>query len=119
MTKGRLALPFGGMVVMTASQTSFIALSPCHGQVRLILMTRREGFATNPLKPKEGLNGAPQNFLAGVGAASMIRDTYISHNQLASAQAVEAMVPVLRKGLENSVNAVRSAPWMKAFDLLE
>jgi hypothetical protein len=94
---------------------SFISLSPCHGQVRLILMTRREGFATNPLKPKEGLNGAPQNFLAGVGAASMIRDTYISHNQLASAQAVF----VLRNGLENSVNAVRSAPLMKSLALPE
>jgi hypothetical protein len=44
---------------------------PCHSSLnlsvasRLLLMTRAEGLGTTPLKPKQGLNGAPSGFVAG------------------------------------------------------
>jgi len=38
MTKGRVTLPFGGTVVMTASRTSFRPFPTCRRQVRLLLI---------------------------------------------------------------------------------
>jgi hypothetical protein len=38
MTKGRVALPFGVMVVMTTAQTLFISDETCRRQVELLLM---------------------------------------------------------------------------------
>ena len=43
MTKRRVAFPFGVMVVMTTSRTSFIPPSTCHRQVELLPMNKRAG----------------------------------------------------------------------------
>jgi hypothetical protein len=40
MTKGRVALPFGVMAILTTSQALFISPSTCRRQVRLLGMTR-------------------------------------------------------------------------------
>ena len=59
MTKGRGALPFGVMVVMTASRTPFIRFPTCRRQVRLLLMTRAEGWVRNgPTQAKRRLEWA-------------------------------------------------------------
>ena len=42
MTKGRVTLPFGGMVVTTTAETLFIPDETCRRQVTLLLMTQAE-----------------------------------------------------------------------------
>jgi len=44
MTKGRVALPFGVRLVMTSSETLFIPGETCRRQVKLLQMTRGQGF---------------------------------------------------------------------------
>jgi len=49
MTKGRVTLPFGGMVATTTAQTLFIPDETCRRQVTLLPMNKRRRAAQPPL----------------------------------------------------------------------
>jgi hypothetical protein len=98
MTKGRVTLPFGGMVVTTTAQTLFIPDETCRRQVTLLGVRRRQDTIA---VISDAIHVLSPYFAAGVSKGGIGRHA-------TKAKSPEVYLPKRSRGFENSLPRTKS-----------